>query len=92
MGSDKRYPAAFAYRFHRRFDLRDLVARLVVDVVRAKPFMKGPQGPRLRQLSNQDPFWMPTTWRTPSRRLAESMQLTVDAALAPAEMQCNQLT
>ncbi len=35
---------------------------------------------------------MPTTWRTQSRRLAESMRLTVDAALAPAEMQRNQLT
>jgi hypothetical protein len=31
------YLAAFAYRFNRRFDLRALVARLVVDVVRAKP-------------------------------------------------------
>ena len=29
--------AAFAYRFNRRFDLRGLVARLIVDVVRAKP-------------------------------------------------------
>jgi hypothetical protein len=31
------YLAAFAYRFNRRFDLRDLVARLIVDVVRSKP-------------------------------------------------------
>jgi ribosomal protein L37AE/L43A len=31
------YLAAFAYRFNRRFDLRGLVARLVIDVVRAKP-------------------------------------------------------
>lgn len=31
------YLAAFAYRFNRRFDLRALVARLVVDVVRSKP-------------------------------------------------------
>ena len=31
------YLAAFAYRFNRRFDLRGLVARLIVDVVRAKP-------------------------------------------------------
>lgn len=31
------YLAAFAYRFNRRFDLRDLVARLIVDVARAKP-------------------------------------------------------
>ena len=29
--------AAFAYRFNRRFDLRGLVARLIVDVVRTKP-------------------------------------------------------
>ena len=34
----QRYLAAFAYRFNRRFDLRDLVARLIVDVVRTKPF------------------------------------------------------
>lgn len=34
----QRYLAAFAYRFNRRFDLRDLVARLIVDVARAKPF------------------------------------------------------
>lgn len=31
------YLAAFAYRFNRRFDLRGLVARLIVDVVRSKP-------------------------------------------------------
>jgi hypothetical protein len=31
------YLAAFAYRFNRRFDLRGLVTRLIVDVVRAKP-------------------------------------------------------
>lgn len=31
------YLAAFAYRFNQRFDLRGLVARLIVDVVRAKP-------------------------------------------------------
>jgi hypothetical protein len=31
------YLAAFAYRFNRRFDLRGLVARLIVDVARAKP-------------------------------------------------------
>jgi transposase-like protein len=31
------YLAAFAYRFNRRFDLRGLVARLIVDVVRAQP-------------------------------------------------------
>jgi len=28
---------AFAYRFNRRFDLRDLVARSITDVARAKP-------------------------------------------------------
>jgi hypothetical protein len=31
------YLAVFAYRFNRRFDLRGLVASLIVDVVRAKP-------------------------------------------------------
>jgi len=31
------YLAAIAYRFNRRFDLRSRVARLIVDVVRAKP-------------------------------------------------------
>ena len=31
------YLAAFAYRFNRRFDLRDLIARLVVDVARSGP-------------------------------------------------------
>jgi hypothetical protein len=32
-----RYLAAFAYRINRRFDLRNLVARLIVDVARSKP-------------------------------------------------------
>jgi hypothetical protein len=31
------YLAAFAYRFNRRFDLRGLVARLIVDVARCLP-------------------------------------------------------
>jgi len=31
------YLAAFAYRFNHRFDLRGLVARLIVDVARSKP-------------------------------------------------------
>jgi len=31
------YLAAFAYRFNRRFDLRDLLANLVADVARASP-------------------------------------------------------
>ena len=31
------YLAAFAYRFNRRFDLRGLLARLVVDVARCRP-------------------------------------------------------
>jgi len=31
------YLAAFAYRFNRRFDLRGLVARLIVDVAQAAP-------------------------------------------------------
>ena len=34
----QRYLAAFAYRFNRRFDLRALVARLIVDLVRTTPF------------------------------------------------------
>lgn len=34
---DVSYLPAFAYRFSRRFDLRDLVARLIVDVTCAKP-------------------------------------------------------
>ena len=32
--------AAFAYRFNRRFDLRDLVTRLIVDVARCGPIKK----------------------------------------------------
>ena len=31
------YLAGFAYRFNRRFDLRDIVARLIVDVTRSGP-------------------------------------------------------
>ena len=31
------YLSAFAYRFNRRFDLRGLVARLIIDTARAKP-------------------------------------------------------
>ncbi|MEI8267041.1 MAG: IS1595 family transposase [Betaproteobacteria bacterium] len=31
------YLAAFAYRFNHRFDLRDLIATLIVDVARTKP-------------------------------------------------------
>lgn len=34
------YLAAFAYRFNRRFDLRGLLANLVVDVARTKPIIK----------------------------------------------------
>lgn len=34
------YLAGFAYRFNRRFDLRGLVARLIVDVARCKPAQK----------------------------------------------------
>lgn len=34
------YLAAFAYRFNRRFDLRGLAARLIVDVARTKPIME----------------------------------------------------
>ena len=40
LGWDKHadsYIAAFAYRFNRRFDLRGLLARLVVDVARCQP-------------------------------------------------------
>ena len=35
-----RYLAAFAYRFNRRFDLQWLLACLITDVARAKPFKK----------------------------------------------------
>ena len=31
------YLAAFAYRFNQRFDLRSLVATLIVDVARTRP-------------------------------------------------------
>ena len=34
------YLAAFAYRFNRRFDLRGLIASLIVDVVRRKPIQE----------------------------------------------------
>ena len=34
------YLAAFAYRFNRRFDLRGLVSRLIVDVARCAPVME----------------------------------------------------
>jgi transposase-like protein len=34
------YLAAFAYRFNRRFDLRALIARLIVDVARCKPITR----------------------------------------------------
>lgn len=34
------YLAAFSYRFNRRFDLRDLVTRLIVDVARCGPIKK----------------------------------------------------
>lgn len=33
----EQYRAAFAYRFNRRFDLRDLVVRLITDILRGKP-------------------------------------------------------
>ena len=35
--SGEHYLAAFSYRFNRRFDLRRLVASLIVDVVRTRP-------------------------------------------------------
>lgn len=31
------YPGAFAYRFNRRFDLADLVVRLIIDVACTMP-------------------------------------------------------
>lgn len=34
------YLAAFSYRFNRRFDLRDLIAELVVDVARCSPITR----------------------------------------------------
>ena len=36
----QRYLSAFTYRFNRRFDLRGLVAHLIVDVVQDKPAKK----------------------------------------------------
>ena len=33
-----RYLAAFSYRFNRRFDLRELITGLIVDVARCRPF------------------------------------------------------
>jgi len=35
------YLAAFAYRFNRRFDLRALIASLIVDVARCRPIREG---------------------------------------------------
>ena len=50
------YLAGFAYRFNRRFDLRGLVASLIVDVVRAKPIKeKGPSSFRVE--TNGDNRW-----------------------------------
>ena len=34
------YLAAFAYRFNRRFDLRDLVVQIIVDVTQCRPITK----------------------------------------------------
>ena len=34
------YLAAFAYRFNRRFDLRGLVAQIIVDVTQCRPVTK----------------------------------------------------
>ena len=48
------YLAAFACRFNRRFDLRGLVARLIVDVALSKPAKETVADRRLRQVSNQE--------------------------------------
>jgi hypothetical protein len=37
------YLGAFAYRFNHRFDLRDMVVRLVVDAARTRPVPKSDQ-------------------------------------------------
>ncbi len=50
------YLVAFAYRFNRRFDLRTLVARLIVDVSRCGRSRKSSSERRLRHISNQDKF------------------------------------
>ncbi len=34
------YLGAFAYRFNHRFDLRDLIVRLIVDAARTRPVPK----------------------------------------------------
>jgi hypothetical protein len=34
------YLGAFAYRFNHRFDLRNMIATLIVDVARTKPAAK----------------------------------------------------
>jgi hypothetical protein len=44
----------FAYRFNHRFDLRSLVATLIVDMARTRPVKEGSsEAGMLRQVSNQ---------------------------------------
>lgn len=53
------YPAAFAYRFNRRFDLPGLVSHLIVDVARYAPIMERVVR-QLRQILNQVRLSLPT--------------------------------
>ena len=48
------YLDAFAYRFNRRFDLRGLVARLIVDVARCLPARNRSPERMLRQVTSQE--------------------------------------
>ena len=48
------YLAAFAYRFNRRFDLRGLVSRLIVDVARCASSGNSWSGSMLRHVLNSE--------------------------------------
>lgn len=52
--SARSYLAACAYRFNRRFNLADLVVKLIVDVVRS-PQVTEKKVRRLSMVSNQEP-------------------------------------
>ena len=48
----------FAYQFNHRFDLRSLVAALIVDMARTRPVKEGAsEAGKLRQVSNQLSLW-----------------------------------
>ena len=47
------YFAAFAYRFNRRFDLRGLITRLIVDISRYPPAEENAVRMQLKQVTNQ---------------------------------------